>query len=217
MGKPDLMNAYPGVRSKKNFYGTGLNEYAGQWDTSQIVHLLKRTLFGARIEDVNYFRTLTMSQGVDELLTEIPAPLTSPLNNYSSNGYADPTGVAAWQTWINTGIDFADAEMNQKRIDSMRCWWMGQLLNENKSIHEKITLFWHNHFASDAGVHAGDIPASLWFGQYLTLHKNALGNFKQLIKAITLDPAMLMLLNGNTNKKHRPMKTTGVNCRNYIR
>ncbi|HVM87870.1 MAG TPA: DUF1800 domain-containing protein [Puia sp.] len=193
----------------KFLFGASLNEYTGDWSTPQVVHLLKRTLFGAKIEDVNYFSTLSMSDAVDELLIETAAPTTQPLNNYNVDGYTDPTGVPAWQTWINAGIDFADSDMNQRRVDSMRCWWMGQLLNQNRSIHEKMTLFWHNHFASDAGAHTGDIPAALWYRQYLTLRSNALGNFKQLVKAITLDPAMLIFLNGNTNKKTSPNENYG--------
>ena len=46
----------------------GIDAYTGVWDTPQVVHLLKRTLFGAAMTDVNYFKTRTMSQAVDELL-----------------------------------------------------------------------------------------------------------------------------------------------------
>jgi uncharacterized protein (DUF1800 family) len=72
-----------------------------------------------------------------------------------------------------------------------------------------MTLFWHNHFAMDAGAHISDIPAALWYNQYLTLRANALGNFRQMVKAITLDPAMLIFLNGNTNKKTAPNENYG--------
>jgi uncharacterized protein (DUF1800 family) len=208
MGKPNLAKNVSHERAKF-FYGNGIDEYTGDWDTPHVVHLLKRTLFGAKVEDVNYFQSLTMSQAVDELLTATPEPTTVPLNNYSSDGYADPTGVAPWQTWLNSGIDFIDATMNQKRADSLRCWWMGQMLNTGRSIHEKMTLFWHNHFAPDASQHYLDIPAQLWFNQYLTLRANALGNFQQLVKAVTLDPAMLIFLNGNTNQKTSPNENYG--------
>ncbi|MBS1598956.1 MAG: DUF1800 domain-containing protein [Bacteroidetes bacterium] len=197
-------------RVKKSFFdGNGLNEYTGSWDTTDVVHLLKRTMFGATIDNVNYFKSLTMSQAVDELLTPTPAPTSLPLNNYSSDGYTDPTGVAAWDTWINTGIDYPDDEMNQKRVNSMQCWWTGQLVNQQRSIHEKMTIFWHNHFGVDAGQHLADIPAKLWFDHYHTLRANALGNLKQLVKAITLNPAMLIYLNGNTNKKTAPNENYG--------
>jgi uncharacterized protein (DUF1800 family) len=187
----------------------GLDEYTGEWTTTEVVHLLKRTLFGVKVDDLNYFLGKTMSDSVDELLTSTAAPLTVPLNSYSSNGYTDPTGVAAWDTWINTGVDYPDSEMNTMRLDSLKCWWIGQMLNENRSIHEKLTLFWHNHFAVDSLLHITDIPARPWYDYYLILRANALGNFKQLVKSMTLSPAMLCYLNGNTNKKTSPNENYG--------
>src|SRR5450755_1334820 len=187
----------------------GLDEYSGEWTTTEVVHLLKRTLFGVRVNDLNYFLGKTMSQAVDELLTPTAAPVTVPLNSYSTDGYSDPTGVAAWDTWINTGVDYPDSEMNTKRLDSLKCWWIGQLVNENRSIHEKLTLFWHNHFAVDTLAHISDIPARPWYDYYLILRANALGNFKQLVKSMTLSPAMLCYLNGNSNKKTSPNENYG--------
>jgi uncharacterized protein (DUF1800 family) len=187
----------------------GLDEYSGEWTTTEVVHLLKRTLFGVRVNDLNYFLGKTMSQAVDELLTPTAAPVTVPLNSYSTDGYSDPTGVAAWDTWINTGVDYPDSEMNTKRLDSLKCWWIGQLVNENRSIHEKLTLFWHNHFAVDTLAHIQDIPARPWYDYYLFLRANALGNFKQMVKVMTLSPAMLCFLNGNTNVKTSPNENYG--------
>jgi uncharacterized protein (DUF1800 family) len=184
---------------------SGIDPYTGTWDTPQVVHLLKRTLFGATIQDINYFKSMTMSQAVDQLLLPTAQPSTQPLNNYGS----DPTGVASWQTWINTGILYDDPQLNGNRVSSMQCWWMGQMLNQGRSIHEKMTLFWHNHFAMDATQHFNDIKAVLWYNQYLTLRQNALGNFQQMVKAMALDPAMLIFLNGSTNKKTAPNENFG--------
>ncbi|MHA4811816.1 DUF1800 domain-containing protein [Flavitalea flava] len=183
----------------------GIAPYTGTWDTAQVVHLLKRTLFGASVQDIQYFKTRTMEQAVDELLQPTAAPASLPLNNYG----ADPTGVAAWQTWINMGLLYSDPDMNESRVSSLQCWWIGQIINPGRSIHEKMTLFWHNHFAMDATAHFGDIPAQLWYNQYLTLRQNALGTLPQLVKAITLDPAMLIYLNGNTNVMTAPNENYG--------
>jgi uncharacterized protein (DUF1800 family) len=184
---------------------SGLEEYTGTWGTTQVVHLLKRTLFGASISDVNYFSAMTMSQAVDAILTPTPVPATQPLNNYGS----DITGVGAYQSWINVGLLYQDQQLNADRVGSMQCWWMGQILSSGRSIHEKMTLFWHNHFAMDATQHFADTPAQLWYNQYLTLRANALGNFQALVKAITLDPAMLIFLNGNTNVNTAPNENYG--------
>src|SRR5450432_2104582 len=103
----------------------GLDQYAGEWTTTEVVHLLKRTLFGVTVNDLNYFLSKSMSQCVDELLLPTAAPATVPLNSYNMDGYTDPTGVPAWATWINTGIDYPDSDMNSKRLDSLKCWWIG--------------------------------------------------------------------------------------------
>lgn len=190
-------------------FADGLDEYTGEWTTTEVAHLLKRTLFGVKVDDLNYFLTLTMSEAVDQLLTPTTAPVTVPLNSYSANGYTDPTGVAPWDTWINTGVDYPDPVMNANRLDSLKCWWIGQMLNDSRSIHEKLTLFWHNHFAVDTMLHIDSIPARPWYDYYLILRANALGNFKQMVKAMTLSPAMLCFLNGNTNKKTAPNENYG--------
>jgi uncharacterized protein (DUF1800 family) len=182
----------------------GLQEYTGTWDTPQVVHLLKRTLFGAKQKDIQYFKTRTLQQAVDELLQTTAAPSSYPLNNYSVGGYNDPTGVALWQTWINTGISLADKELNQHRIASLKTWWLGQALQPTRSIHEKMVVFWHNHFATNFDNGNDKIKARFWYDHYLTLRQHALGNFKSMAKAITLDPAMLYFLNGDSNVKGSP-------------
>jgi uncharacterized protein (DUF1800 family) len=183
----------------------GLDPYTGVWDTPHVVHLLKRTVFGATITDINYFSGLSMSAAVDQLLQPSPVPATKPLNNYGS----DPTGVGSYQTWVGTGIQYQDDTMNTNRLGSLQAWWVGQLLNCGRSIHEKMTLFWHNHFAMDALSDLETIPCELWYNQYLTLRANALGNFSALVKAITIDPAMLIFLNGNTNTFTAPNENYG--------
>jgi len=208
MEKPAITRPGKSVRGSTVF-ADGLEEYTGEWTTTEVAHLLKRTLFGVKVSDLNYFLGRSMSESVDELLTPVAAPASVPLNSYSSGGYTDPTGVAAWDTWINTGVDYPDSEMNTLRLDSLKCWWIGQLLNENRSIHEKLTLFWHNHFGVDSLLHIEDIPARPWYDYYLILRANALGNMKQLVKEMTLSPAMLCYLNGNTNKKTAPNENYG--------
>ncbi|MBK6829036.1 MAG: hypothetical protein IPG86_20240 [Chitinophagaceae bacterium] len=47
---------------------SGINPYTGSWTDQDLIHLLKRTMFGAKKADVDYFRGMTMSQVVDELL-----------------------------------------------------------------------------------------------------------------------------------------------------
>ncbi|MGF6846152.1 uncharacterized protein (DUF1800 family) [Chitinophaga sp. W3I9] len=170
---------------------TGITPYTGAWDTLQRIHLLKRTLFGVTPANVNAFSSLSMQQAVDTLLTAQPDP-APPVNNYG----IDDTGVTPGATWVKAPL--GDEMLERKRIDSYKAWWTGQMINQQASIHEKMVLFWHNHFVTETGM-VGD---SRFIYQYnLTLRKHALGNFKDLTKAITLDPAMLVYLNGYLNSK----------------
>jgi uncharacterized protein (DUF1800 family) len=83
---------------------------------------------------------------------------------------------------------------------------MDNIAQGNFSILEKMSLFWQNHFAAE---YTSDARATY---NYITLlRSNALGNFRELVKQVTVDPCMLLFLNGNSNTKNR-MKITLVNC-----
>ncbi|WP_078668946.1 DUF1800 domain-containing protein [Chitinophaga eiseniae] len=170
---------------------TGLTPYTGAWGTQQLIHLLKRTTFGASPENIKALNGLGMQQVVDILLTAQADP-TPPVNNYG----ADSTGVTPGATWVRAAM--GDEMLERKRIASYKAWWVGQMLNQQASIHEKMVLFWHNHFVTETSM----VNDSRFIYQYnLTLRQYALGNFKALTKAVTLDPCMLVYLNGYLNSK----------------
>jgi len=181
---------------------SGLNPYAGPWTKNEVTHLLKRTMFGAKKSDVDYFLTRSMSQAVDELMNPtapIPAP---PLKNYTNSNTTagDPDfAVAAGKTWVNT--DTQDAFVDNNRKVSFRSWWIGNLINQDRSIREKMSLFWHNHFATQAD----EVESARYvYSHHKMLREQCLGNFKSLVRSITIDPAMLVYLNGDQNIKTAP-------------
>ena len=61
---------------------SGINPYAGQWTTNEVIHLLKRTMFGAKKADVDYFLGRTVSQSVDELMNPTAPNPTPPIKEY---------------------------------------------------------------------------------------------------------------------------------------
>lgn len=185
---------YP--KQHKDARAVSLTPYAGVWTTKEVVHLLKRTMFGASKADVDHFLGMNVSTAVDELLTSAPTP-TPPLNNYNDNNYTDPN-VPAGQTWVNAP---ADNNNNAKRRFSLKAWWTGLMLNQGRSIEEKMVLFWHNHFVTEVSM-VGD-PRGAYKNNAL-LRQHALGNFKQFVKEVTLDVAMLRYLNGYLNTKNAP-------------
>ncbi len=176
---------------------SGISPYAGAWGHDQVVHLLRRTMFGAKMADITYFKSKTMSQAVDELLTVNTTPPSPPINNYSNGANKDPN-IAEGATWVN-GPE--DPNFNGQRRQSLKYWYIGQMINQERSILEKLTLFWHNHFSTETQVY----NSAIWGYNHLALLRaNGMGNFKSLVKKVTIDPAMLAYLNGNQNTKNAP-------------
>lgn len=178
----------------------GLAPYTGPWTQTEVIHLLKRTMFGAKKTDIDYFRTKSMSQAVDELINPT-APLPNPpVKEYDTTGATTPdTAIAAGTTWVN---DFNnDGTIVSRRRASFKKWWMGVMIQQDRSIREKMTLFWHNHFATETV----DISDSQYvYKHHALLRAGALGNFKTLVRQVTIDPGMLRYLNGYVNVATAP-------------
>lgn len=199
MKKPKVLQRSKKVKtSEQGKYRTlaGLQQFAAAWDESTLRHLLRRTLFGFKQEDINAWKGKSMAEVVQLLVTPSPTPLP-PVNNYNDTSFSDPT-VPAGQTWVNAPYD---GNANGRRNSSLKSWWIGNLIQQTSSVHEKMTLFWHNHFATEA-VDVND--ARYMYRYYSLLRKYALGNFKELVLEITKDPAMLRYLNGYQNNKNAP-------------
>ncbi len=183
-----------------------LGAYAGTWTENEVIHLLKRTLFGATKADIDYFKTRTFQQSVDEILNP-----TAPLPDPPVKEYATPVNATTPDTNISQGSSWAldpntDGTVNSLRIASFKKWWMGVMINQERSIREKMTLFWHNHFSTETNVISN---AQFVFKHHLLLRTYALGNFKALVRAVTIDPGMLVYLNGERNTKNAPDENYG--------
>lgn len=178
---------------------SGISKYSGTWNYETARHLAKRLLFGATRTDIDYFLSKGMDDSVAELLK--PESLPSPPVNFYQSLYADPK-VNYGSTWVNQPSFPAPAiEIFLSRKISLKAWWLGLMLNQTRSISQKLTLFWHNHFS----VQMQMVPAPEAGYKYLnTLMQNCLGNFKTLTRLITIDPAMLIYLNGYLNSASAP-------------
>jgi uncharacterized protein (DUF1800 family) len=186
----------------------GLNPYAGAWTVNEVSHLLKRTMFGARKADIDYFLNRTPDEAVEELLntTLTPAP---PLRDYGlledEGVWYDDLGVVIGQTWVNdpnmASFEGIRGAINSRRVDSLKKWWTGLILNQQRSIQEKMVLFWHHHFS----IQSSEVEnAAILYRHHNLLRTNALGNVKTLVREVTIDPAMLIHLNGYLNSKQAP-------------
>lgn len=102
----------------------------------------------------------------------------------------------------------------QKRVDELaaplaegadeqrlRAWWLYVMLNTPHPLLERMTLFWHNHFAT-SNAKVQDVGSM--YRQNQLLRKHALGRFGPMLHEISEDPAMLVWLDTTSNKKGKP-------------
>ncbi|MEL6252511.1 MAG: DUF1800 domain-containing protein [Bacteroidota bacterium] len=178
----------------KTLLTNSLSPYTGSWSKVQAAHLLRRSTFGATFEQIKEVEILGLDMAVQLLLSDLPHP-SPPLNYFHEDDPYAPIGTS----WVDKRYPQGDGFF-QRRF-SLDAWVLGQLFTQEISIREKMVLFWHNHFAVERGV-IEDAKALYKYSKLL--RENALGNFRQLVKDITLDPAMLWYLNGRDNTKNNP-------------
>lgn len=185
---------------------SGINPYTGPWTTNEVIHLLKRTMFGAKKVDVDYFVSRSMSQSVDELLSPTAPDPNPPVKEYvtSTQPGTPDSNIAQGTTWVND-IN-GDGTVQSQRRSSYKKWWTGVMINQDRSIKEKMQFFWIDHFGNEAG----DVGNANWvYKQHTTIRQNCLGNFKQLVRDMTVDIAMLRYLNGYLNTATAPDENYG--------
>jgi uncharacterized protein (DUF1800 family) len=183
-----------------------LDPYSGPWTIAEANHLLRRTSFGCSQDTLNEALNLGLNGTISKLFEINPMP--EPPLKYEFDGderdeVNDPDANYG-ETWVNAPAYPTlptQQETNKAvraRNRSLYAWSFIQMQESGISIREKLTLFWHNHFVSvNTNPHRE-------FYYINTLRENALGNFKELTKLITIDPNMLVYLSGNQNTNAAP-------------
>lgn len=181
-----------------------LTPYTGSWTENEMIHLLKRLSFGAVKEDVDYFKTKSFNEAVDEMLNTKNTNVGFPLKNYVPDITTVPRNDPDWsiavgRTWVNTFT--WDGNVNFYRHQSVKAWWFDLMIKQSRSIEEKMMLF----LSSFLTIQFGEVNNGIYCYKYLnTLRTHATGNYKTLVKAITIEPSMLFYLNGVYNKNTAP-------------
>jgi len=180
----------------------GLEEYSNNWNFESAAHLLRRTCFGPKLSEINQAINLGLNESIDKLLNEEEFTPDHPLNDRDDDENAPPIG----ETWVNI-LENKNNDFIQKK--SYEAWRISLILNQPHqssnnvpfSIREKMVLFWQNHFATEATV-VQDSRYTYWMNY--KLRKHFMGNFKNLVKEINVDAAMLVYLGGIYNVKEAP-------------
>jgi uncharacterized protein (DUF1800 family) len=100
----------------------------------------------------------------------------------------------------------AESLLGSGNPQQLAAWWLYVLVHSPHPLRERLTLFWHGHFATSA---AKVTDARLMYAQNRLLRKYALGQFGPMLDEASKDPAMLVWLDATTNHKAHPNENFG--------
>ena len=170
---------------------------AQKWSFETAAHLLNRAGFGGTPEEIE----AAQNDGLEAAVHHVLYPPNEPTT--------DGDDFHAWTIPENIRdrrLDLGKLEANpterlrmiregqaeqRDEMAELRFWWLSRMKETAAPLVEKMTLFWHGHFATSAAK----VQNAYWmWRQNETFRRNALGNFEMLLKEISRDPAMMILI-----------------------
>ncbi|PTQ93211.1 uncharacterized protein (DUF1800 family) [Mucilaginibacter yixingensis] len=159
-------------------------------NSRQIKHLYARAGFGIRFEDLHQHENWSVKKAAKKLfeasvqIQNIKVVTENLDLRYHPNQSEDEKK--------------AIQEERNKQEKALNNTWMQQMSTSDAQLREKMTLFWHNHFACNIG--------NSYYEQQLNNieRANALGNFKTMLIQVSQAPGMLQFLNNQQNVKNHP-------------
>ena len=149
------------------------------WDIKKVGHLYRRAAFGATSRELDEGLRAGPDRTIDLLL----------------RGREDADNVLGMTADLTASIRAANN--NQQAT----AWWLYRMLYMPHPLREKMTLFWHNHFAtSNRKVN----NAGYMLTQYELMRRHAQGNFRTLLQEMSQDPAMMVWLDTVLSQRNRP-------------
>lgn len=191
---------------------SGLAPYTGSWGTSEALHLLRRTGFGFKKTDCDTVLGLGMNQAVNLILTVDNTPPSPPVNHYN-NEKPDENGLAYGADWTESAFAANDigGDTNGNRTSSLSSWSLGLAFNQDITIREKMTLFWYHFIPIDfdfvkqsSNEFCNTNSARICYKYMKMFRDNATGNYRDLIRNMATQPAMMFYLNNQANTKSAP-------------
>lgn len=174
---------------------------ASQWDRAKAAHLLNRAAFGGPPEQIDALAAGGMPAALASLVDGPAAPVPAPAPDW-----AKPRDLTAYREEIRAAMAAAAGNTEAAKAQVRRTvgakerreqythlvdlggWWVNRMRDAQDPFEEKMTLFWHGHFATSAQkVRDGYM---MW-RQNQTFREHARGNFGVLTKAMSRDPAMI--------------------------
>jgi Uncharacterized protein conserved in bacteria len=177
-------------------------------------HLLWRAGFGGTQQQIQLLVEWGPAKAVDHIVDYDRVPGDTPDLAAFDSGLIRPATPEERQALAmarRTGDQETISRLQQERqqremrdraqMGEIQKWWLKRMIETARPLEEKLTLFWHGHFATS---YRGVEDSFHMYMQNLLLRKHAAGNFGELLHAIIRDPAMIRYLNNNESRKGRP-------------
>ncbi len=158
-------------------FATALQPYTGPFTRRHAAHLLRRAAFGGTAREVDALTALGAQAAVSALFNPAEPEVAFP-------DYPDTDELY---------------DRKQRRLAAQN-WWIDRMLRTKRPLQEKMTLFWHGHFATSINK----VPPVLMVEQIDLLRRLGLGDFRALLSAVSKNPAMLVWLDNRSNSKLHP-------------
>jgi uncharacterized protein (DUF1800 family) len=162
-------------------------------------HLLWRAAFGPMSENVNQPGNVSQKELHKILVkTSSKTPVTLHVANNAYDGLLKGMQDIGKMQQLSLEQKKQFRKQSAEDIKSLNIFWLNEMINSEAQLREKMSLFWHGHFACRI--------LNIFFHQQLldTIRKNAFENFGDLLRAVSKSPAMLSFLNNQQNKKQHP-------------
>lgn len=162
-------------------------------------HLLWRAAFGPIADHIPALDT-TPSRHLLKVITDDSSRAPKPL--VTASGTFDGLVKAVKEAGTMQKLTQEQRRMVRKQsvddLKSLNLMWLDEMVNSPAQLREKLSLFWHGHFACRV--------VNIYYQQELlhVIRKHALGNFGDLLREVSKSAAMLSFLNNQQNKKQHP-------------
>jgi uncharacterized protein (DUF1800 family) len=197
---------------------TKLSKASEDWTVEEAAHLLNRAGFGGSPKEIRRFHGLGRYEAVESLIKPKEGPGAVELPEWARPGKALASARERFaklrelqQGMKGLSKEEAERKRRQARQQFQRQqrelgregqgWWFDRMLNGGAPLREKMTLFWHDHFATS--IQKVKAPV-LMMHQNQRFRRHAMGSFKKLTHEIVEDPAMMLYLDTPTSKKGKP-------------
>ncbi len=175
-----------------------------RWNFTTAAHLLNRAGFGGPPAEVEKLAAMKPAEAVAHFMDYETVSVSLAGPDWAK---PDPEKVQKFREARNASPEerqkiIRELQRNQREeMMELRNWWLQRMVSGPRPLQEKLTVFWHGHFATS--IEKVRDPYLMWRQNDL-FRRNAMGNWLTMLTEVAKDPAMLIWLDQAQSRKEHP-------------